>query len=161
MEKLHDLSATTIDGEPQQLSTHAGKVLLIVNVASKCGLTGQYLGLTELQQRFGERGFTVLGFPCNQFMGQEPGTEAEIKAFCQSTYDVNFPMFAKIEVNGDQRHPLYAHLTAQATQPAGPGDIQWNFEKFLVGRDGEVLARFSPKTAPEAPEVVAAIEKAL
>jgi glutathione peroxidase len=156
-----DFSAKTIDGAEQPLRGYQGKVLLIVNVASQCGLTPQYGGLEELYTNFKDKGLVVLGFPCNQFGGQEPGSEAQIKQFCETRYGVTFPMFAKIEVNGADRHPLYAHLTQLSTQPDGPGDIQWNFAKFLVGRDGQVLARFAPATAPVSEEVVGAIEKAL
>lgn len=161
MTTAHDFTLDTIDGEPRALSAYRGEVLLIVNVASRCGLTPQYTGLEALHRRFRDRGFRVLGFPCNQFLGQEPGTPEEIKAFCKSKYDVTFPLFAKIDVNGATRAPLYAFLTAQATQPEGPGDIKWNFGKFLVGKDGAVLKRFSPKVEPLADELVAAVESAL
>ena len=138
-----------------------GNVVLVVNVASKCGLTPQYEGLERLQQRYGDRGFTVLGVPSNQFAGQEPGTAEEIQTFCSMTYGTSFPMTAKLDVNGPDRHPLYAELVA-ATDAAGEaGDVQWNFEKFLVAPGGEVLARFRPPVDPEADEVVAAIEAAL
>jgi glutathione peroxidase len=135
--------------------------LLVVNVASQCGLTPHYAGLQELYESYGDRGLTVLGFPCNQFGGQEPGSEDEIKTFCETRFGVTFPMFAKIDVNGANRHPLYEHLTSQPTQPDGPGDIGWNFAKFLVDRDGKVVARFAPPTAPVSEEVVGAIEKLL
>ena len=161
MANVHDFKAKTIDGEEKSLGEYAGKVLLVVNVASQCGLTPQYRGLEELHRTFGRRGFEVLGFPCNQFGAQEPGSEAEIKTFCTSRYDVSFPMFSKLEVNGAGRHPLYAFLTAEKTAPDGPGDIQWNFAKFLVDRAGNVVARFAPTAAPASEEVVAAIEKAL
>jgi glutathione peroxidase len=161
MANVHDFSAKTIDGDDKALGDFAGRVLLLVNVASECGLTPQYLGLEELYRNFRERGLDVLGFPCNQFGGQEPATEAEIKEFCRSRYDVHFPMFAKIEVNGQGRHPLYAFLTGQPTTPDGPGDIRWNFAKFLVDRSGNVVARFPPTTAPVSEEIVAAIEKLL
>jgi len=157
----HDFKAKTIDGEEQSLSDYSGKVLLVVNVASQCGLTPHYSGLQELYQTYRDRGLVVVGFPCNQFGAQEPGTEAEIKTFCETRYGVDFPMFAKVDVNGPNRHPLYEYLTKQATQPDGPGDIQWNFAKFLVDRSGEVVARFAPPTAPASEEVVSAIEKAL
>ena len=130
---------------------------LLVNVASKCGLTPQYEGLERLQETYGDRGFTVLGFPCNQFLGQEPGTAEEIAEFCSVTYGVSFPLFEKIEVNGDGRHPLYAELTEVADAEGAAGDIQWNFEKFLVSPDG-TIRRFRPGVEPEAPELVAAIE---
>ena len=143
------------------MGDYKGKALLVVNVASKCGLTPQYEGLQQLYERYRERGLEVLGFPCNQFMGQEPGSEAEIQQFCSTRYNVDFPMFSKIEVNGDGRHALYSWLVSRATEPAGPGDIQWNFEKFLVDRAGEVVARFEPKTEPGAPELVEALERVL
>jgi len=138
-----------------------GKPALLVNVASKCGLTPQYSELESLQKTYGDRGFSVLGFPCNQFMGQEPGTHAEIVEFCSTTYGVTFPLMEKIDVNGDDRHALYEVLTATADAEGVDGDIRWNFEKFLVGRDGNVVARFSPLVLPDAPEVVDTIEKAL
>jgi glutathione peroxidase len=161
MSTLHDFTAATIDGQERSLRDYAGKVALVVNVASQCGLTPQYGGLEELNRSFGERGLVVLGFPCNQFGGQEPGTEQEIRTFCESRYGVTFPMFGKVDVNGPRRHPLYAFLTQSPTQPDGPGDIQWNFAKFLVDRSGNVVARFSPSTAPVSEEVVDAIEKLL
>jgi glutathione peroxidase len=161
MSSTHDFNAKTIDGQNKKLAEYRGKVLLVVNVASKCGLTPQYEGLEQVYRRFHDRGFEVLGFPCNQFAGQEPGTEAEIQTFCSTRYDVTFPLFSKIEVNGAGRDPLYAFLTSQPTAPDGAGDIQWNFAKFLVGKSGEVLARFSPTEAPTSDEVVKAIETAL
>ena len=161
MTTLHDFSHPDIDGQPTDLSRFAGKAKLVVNVASRCGLTPQYTGLEELQKTYGERGLVVLGFPCNQFMGQEPGTEVEIKTFCSTTYGVTFPMFSKLDVNGPQRHPLYAWLTSQATEPEGPGDISWNFGKFVVDQEGNVVARFSPNVEPHDPAVVASIEKTL
>lgn len=161
MATLYDFEHKTISGEAQPLAAYRGKVALVVNVASKCGLTPQYEGLEELYRSYKDRGLTVLGFPCNQFAGQEPGTEQEIQAFCSTRYDVSFPLFSKLEVNGDTRHPLYAWLTGEPTQPDGPGDVQWNFAKFLVGRDGKVLARFGPTTAPTSVPVVEAVEKAL
>jgi glutathione peroxidase len=130
-------------------------------VASKCGLTPHYAGLEALYQSHRERGLEVLGFPCNQFGGQEPGSAEEIRSFCTTRYGVSFPLFEKLEVNGPNRHPVYAFLTGQQTQPDGPGDIAWNFAKFVVGRDGRVRARFGPATEPDAPELLAAIEKAL
>jgi glutathione peroxidase len=151
---LYDLPLKRIDGTPATLADYKGDVLLIVNVASKCGLTPQYDGLEKLYAEHKDEGFDVLGFPCNQFMGQEPGSEAEIAEFCRLTYGVEFPMFAKIDVNGPNRHPLYKALID--AQPAD-GDIRWNFEKFLVSRDGDVVARFAPKTPPEDPTLVAAI----
>ncbi|MGH7789733.1 MAG: glutathione peroxidase [Candidatus Binatia bacterium] len=161
MASAHDFTVTTIDGDAKSLRDYAGKTLLLVNVASQCGLTPQYSGLQELYTRFGARGFEVLGFPCNQFGAQEPGSEGEIKTFCETRFNVTFPLFSKLEVNGDGRHPLYAFLTTQATQPDGPGDIQWNFAKFLVDKTGRVLARFSPTTTPSSPELVQAIERAV
>ena len=161
MPTAHDFSHPTIDGEGRSLGDFAGKVLLVVNVASKCGLTPQYTGLEELYREMKDRGLEVVGFPCNQFGAQEPGTEAEIKDFCSTKYDVTFPMFSKLEVNGDGRHPLYAWLTSQETLPDGPGDIQWNFAKFVIDREGNLIARFSPTTAPASEGVVEAIERAL
>jgi glutathione peroxidase len=158
---IYDFTAATIDGAEQSLGDYAGKVLLVVNVASQCGLTPHYAGLQELYANFRDRGLVVLGFPCNQFGSQEPGSEAQIKQFCETRYGVTFPMFAKIDVNGPKRHALYAHLTAQPTQPDGAGDISWNFAKFLVDRNGNVAARFAPPTAPVSEEVVSAIEKLL
>jgi glutathione peroxidase len=139
----------------------AGKAVLVVNVASRCGLTPQYEGLERLQRRFEDRGFTVLGVPSNQFAEQEPGTEEEIATFCSTTYGTTFPMTAKLEVNGEGRHPLYAALVETADAEGEAGDVQWNFEKFLVAPDGEVVARFRPRTEPEDDEVVAAIERTL
>ena len=161
MTTLHDFTQTTLDGEEQSLADYRGKAVLVVNVASKCGLTPQYSGLQKLHETYGARGFEVLGFPCNQFAGQEPGSAEEIRAFCDRKYGVTFPLFAKLDVNGAKRAPLYAWLTAQETQPDGPGDVQWNFGKFLVDKQGQVVARFNPRVAPDAPELTAAIEKAL
>jgi glutathione peroxidase len=155
---LRDLPVNTLAGEPSSLGELDGKTLLVVNVASKCGLTPQYTGLEELQKQFADRGFSVVGFPCNQFGGQEPGSAEEIAEFCSATYGVSFPMFEKVEVNGAGRHPIYTELTATPDAEGEAGDIQWNFEKFLVGPGGDVLARFRPMTAPDAPELVAAIE---
>lgn len=161
MPRLHDFSARTIDGEERTLGCFDGKVALIVNVASKCGLTPQYAGLQKLYDGYRARGLEVLGFPCNQFAGQEPGSDADVKQFCSLRYGVGFPLFSKIEVNGPGRHPLYAWLTGEAAGPEAAGDVKWNFTKFLVGRDGRVAARFAPQTEPEAPELVAALEEAL
>jgi glutathione peroxidase len=155
---LRDIPVNTLAGQPSSLAELDGKTLLIVNVASKCGLTPQYSGLEELHKQFAEQGFSVVGFPCNQFGGQEPGTAGEIAEFCSATYGVTFPMFEKIDVNGAQRHPVYTELTATADADGEAGDIQWNFEKFLVGPDGAVLARFRPMTTPDAPELVEAIK---
>jgi glutathione peroxidase len=161
MATLHDFKVTTIDGREQSLADYAGKVALVVNVASQCGLTPHYAGLQELYESFKDQGLVVLGFPCNQFGSQEPGTESDIKKFCESRFGVTFPMFAKIEVNGANRHPLYAFLTSQPTKPDAAGDIQWNFAKFLVDRGGNVIARFAPPTKPVSEEIVAAIEQVL
>ncbi len=161
MPALHDFTAQRNDGDQQSLSDYSGKVCLVVNVASKCGLTPQYEGLQRLYKRFKNRGFEVLAFPCNQFAGQEPGSDAEIAEFCSTNFDVGFPLFSKIEVNGDGRSPLYAWLTCEDTQPDGPGDVKWNFAKFLVDGSGSAVARFEPQTEPEAGELVAAIESAL
>jgi len=146
MSGFYDIAVTGIDGTPDLLGTLRGKVALAVNVASRCGLTPQYAGLEELQRELGAENFTVVGFPCNQFAGQEPGSEAEIASFCSATYGVSFPLSAKLEVNGAQRHPLYRFLTSPDTGVAG--DISWNFEKFLIGRDGRVLKRYPPETRP-------------
>ena len=158
---IYDVPVTSLGGDAANLADYKGKALLIVNVASQCGLTPQYTGLQKLHEDYGSRGFEVLGFPCNQFGGQEPGTADEIKTFCESSYGVSFPMFDKIEVNGDGRHPLYDQLTAKEDAEGKAGDIQWNFEKFLVSPDGEIVQRFRPMTAPDDPEVVTAIEGAL
>ena len=158
---VHEIDLQTLSGDPATLGDYAGSAILVVNVASQCGLTPQYEGLQRLHDRFSERGFTVAGFPCNQFGEQEPGTPQEISEFCSVNYRVTFPLFAKIDVNGPGRHPLYADLTELADTDGEAGDIQWNFEKFLIGRDGKVLARFRPLTEPEAPEVIRAIEASL
>jgi glutathione peroxidase len=158
---LYDIPVKTLSGVDSSLGALAGKTLLVVNVASKCGLTPQYAALEALHTRLADRGFAVVGFPCNQFMGQEPGTAEEIEEFCSTTYGVTFPMFEKIEVNGEGRHPIYDELTAVPDADGTAGDVQWNFEKFLLGPDGTVLARFRPRTVPDDPEVLAAIEKHL
>lgn len=150
-----------IDGQTTDLSQYQGKVVLIVNVASKCGNTPQYAVLEKMYADYKDKGFTILGFPANDFHAQEPGTDAEIKEFCTATYHVDFPMFSKIVVKGEGQAPLYAYLTAQDTKPAKKGDITWNFEKFLVNKKGEVVARFTPKTQPNDPKVTAAIEAEL
>ncbi|GAA1157793.1 glutathione peroxidase [Kitasatospora gansuensis] len=155
---LYDIPLRTLDGQATSLADYKGKALLLVNVASKCGLTPQYAGLERLQQRYADRGFTVLGVPCNQFMGQEPGTAEEIQTFCSTTYGVSFPLFEKLDVNGDDRHPLYTELTKAADAEGTAGDVAWNFEKFLITPDGTVAARIRPRTEPEAPELVALIE---
>ena len=151
----------TLDGQPNALAAADGKVTLLVNVASKCGLTPQYEQLEGLQKTYGDKGFTVVGVPCNQFLGQEPGTSEEIATFCSTTYGVTFPLTEKIEVNGENQHPLYSSLTPFADGEGEKGDIRWNFEKFLIGRDGNVIARFHPKTAPNDAVITAAIESAL
>lgn len=158
---IHDIGVHTLSGEPTTLAAMRGKVLLVVNVASKCGLTPQYAGLERLQERFGDKGFSVIGFPCNQFAGQEPGTAEEIETFCSTTYGVTFPMFAKIDVNGPDRHPVYAELTRAADAQGEAGDVQWNFEKFLVDGEGSVVARIRPRTEPEDESLLKAIEALL
>ena len=159
---LSDVSIAPLQGEdPANLAPQAGVTTLVVNVASKCGLTPQYEGLERLQARYADQGFTVLGVPCNQFAGQEPGSAAEIAEFCSASYGVSFPMTEKVDVNGAGRHPLYAELVDVPDAEGYTGDIRWNFEKFLVGPSGEVVARFDPRTEPEDPAVVAAIEAQL
>jgi glutathione peroxidase len=183
MATLYDIPVTTIAGEPATLARYSGKVLLIVNVASKCGLTPQYTALEALYQRFKDKGFVILGFPANDFAGQEPGTDAEIATFCSTTYPVTFPLFSKIAVTGPHKHPLYAELIAQAPHAIGDGpwrekianyaaangfpgpapepELLWNFEKFLIGKDGAVLARFAPDLTPDDPRITEAITAAL
>jgi glutathione peroxidase len=156
---IYDIPVKDIDGKDTTLAAYKGKVLLIVNVASHCGFTPQYKNLEAVYKKYSSQGFVILGFPCNQFAGQEPGTDADIKQFCTANYDVTFPMFDKIEVNGANRHPLYVAL-AGATSPF-PGDITWNFNKFLISKDGKIINRFSSKVTPDSPEVTAAIEAAL
>jgi glutathione peroxidase len=156
-----EIALTSLDGRPMSLADYAERAVLVVNVASKCGLTPQYGALERLARDYAERGLTVLGVPCNQFMGQEPGTAEEIQAFCSTTYGVTFPLLAKTEVNGPDRHPLYAELTKTPDDDGQAGDVQWNFEKFLIAPGGEVVKRFRPRTAPDAPKVVAAIETVL
>lgn len=158
---LNDIALTTLGGEPTSLQNYAGRAVLVVNVASKCGLTPQYAALEQLARDYADRGLTVIGVPCNQFMGQEPGTAEEIETFCSTTYGVTFPLLAKTDVNGAGRHPLYAELTKTADADGAAGDVQWNFEKFLIAPDGSVVNRFRPRTVPDAPEVVAAIEAVL
>jgi glutathione peroxidase len=150
-----------LDGSGASLHDYEGKVLLVVNVASKCGLTPQYTGLEALQKKYEDQGFSVLGFPCNQFGGQEPGTAEEIATFCSATYGVTFPILEKIEVNGPGRHPLYDELTAVADAEGVAGDVTWNFEKFLIGKDGAIRARIRPQVTPEDPTVIESIEAAL
>ena len=161
MSDFYGFKMKTIDGTDQSLDAYRGQAVLVVNVASKCGLTPQYAELEKLHEAYASKGFAVLGFPCNQFSGQEPGSDADVKTFCSTTYGVTFPMFSKIEVNGKSRAPLYDWLTKQATAPDGPGDIKWNFAKFVVDKTGLVIARFEPKTTPSAPEVAKAIDQAL
>ena len=161
MPKLHDFTLTTIDGQDRSLADYKGKVVLLVNVASKCGLTPQYDGLQRLYETYSPRGLEVLGIPCNQFAGQEPGSESEIQQFCSTTYGVTFPLFAKVDVNGAGAHPLYKWLTSLDVAPEGTGDVKWNFGKFLVGKDGEVVGRFAPPTEPQAKELVRAVEAQL
>ena len=158
---LTDIALTTLDGRITTLVELADGAALVVNVASKCGLTPQYTALEQLAKGYGERGLTVIGVPCNQFMGQEPGTAEEIRTFCSTNYGVTFPLLVKIDVNGDDRHPLYAELTKTPDDRGEAGDIQWNFEKFLLAPGGKVANRFRPRTAPDAPEVIAAIEAVL
>jgi glutathione peroxidase len=146
---VFDFQATSLDGKPVDLAQYRGKVLLIVNTASKCGFTPQYQGLELLYRRYQDQGVEVLGFPCNQFGGQEPGTEEEIGAFCEQNYGVSFPMFAKVDVNGDQAHPLFRHLKSEAPGVLGTEGIKWNFTKFMIGRDGKVVKRYAPQTKPE------------
>jgi glutathione peroxidase len=158
---LKDIALNTLDGRPTTLAELSDGATLVVNVASKCGLTPQYTALEKLAKDYGDRGLTVVGVPCNQFMGQEPGTAGEIQEFCSTTYGVTFPLLEKTDVNGDDRHPLYAELTKATDADGQAGDIQWNFEKFLLSPDGAVAHRFRPRTEPDAPEVISAIEAVL
>ncbi len=158
---IYDAPVRALDGGDADLSDYQGKAVLIVNVASQCGLTPQYQGLQELHEQYGDRGFEVLGFPCNQFGAQGPGTSSEIGQFCETNYGVTFPLFEKLEVNGEGRHPLYEELTAVPDADGEAGDIQWNFEKFLVSPDGTTVRRFRPMTTPEDPALVGAIEESL
>jgi glutathione peroxidase len=158
---IFDAPVRSLAGGPARLTDYEGKSLLIVNVASQCGLTPQYSGLQQLHEEYGARGFEVLGFPCNQFGSQEPGGPGEIAQFCETNYGVTFPLFEKIEVNGEGRHPLYEELTAVPDADGEAGDIQWNFEKFLVSPDGRTIRRFRPMTAPDDPELLGAIEESL
>ena len=159
MTSVHDFEVETITGEAVSLSAYKGKVVLVVNVASACGLTPQYEGLEALQKELGPQGFDVLGFPCNQFGAQEPGTEGEIATFCETSFGVTFPMFSKVEVNGEGTAPLYAHLKAEAKEASGKDDIEWNFTKFLIDGAGNVVKRFEPMVTPEEiePAIVAAL----
>ena len=161
MSDIYDIPVNTLQGDPSSLGTYKGKALLVVNVASQCGLTPQYGGLQKLQDRFADRGFSVLGFPCNQFLEQEPGTADEIAQFCSVNYGVTFPLFEKIEVNGPGRSPIYEELTATPDGEGAAGDIQWNFEKFLVAPDGKIVGRFRPGVEPEDAALVSAVEGAL
>ena len=154
---IYDAPVRTLDGGPASLREYEDKVLLIVNVASKCGFTPQYTALEELQRAHGDDGLQVLGFPCNQFGGQEPGTPEEIATFCSTTYGVSFPIFEKVDVNGAHQASLYRELTSHADVDGNAGEVQWNFEKFLVGRDGKVKARFRPQVTPDSDEIVGAI----
>lgn len=158
---LTNIALTTLDGRATTLAELSDGATLVVNVASKCGLTPQYTALEKLAKDYADRGLTVVGVPCNQFMGQEPGTAEEIQSFCSNTYGVTFPLLEKADVNGDGRHPLYAELTKTADADGTAGDIQWNFEKFLVAPGGEVVNRFRPRTEPDAAEVISAIEAVL
>jgi glutathione peroxidase len=158
---ITEIPLTSLDGHAMSLADYNGRAVLVVNVASKCGLTPQYGALEQLARDYDERGLTVLGVPCNQFMGQEPGTAEEIQTFCSTTYGVTFPLLAKTEVNGPDRHPLYAELTKTSDSDGQAGDVQWNFEKFLIAPGGKVVNRFRPQTVPDAPEVIAAIQAVL
>ena len=158
---LYDIPIHTLQGDDTSLADYAGKTLLLVNVASKCGLTPQYEGLERLQKTYGDKGFSVIGFPCNQFMGQEPGTSEEIAQFCSTTYGVTFPLMEKIEVNGEGRHPIYGELTEKEDAEGKAGDITWNFEKFLVSPAGQIVARYRPQVEPEDPAIVGDIEAQL
>lgn len=158
---LYSFTMKTIDGQEVSLGTYTGKVLLIVNTASKCGFTPQYAGLEKLFKDYGPKGLVVLGFPANNFLGQEPGADTEIKQFCTLKYSVTFPMFSKISVKGGDQHPLYKFLTEKATNPEFAGAIAWNFNKFLIGRDGKIINRFGSRTAPDDPALVKAVEDAL
>lgn len=158
---IYDFTLKSIDGAPAPLAQYKGKVVLIVNVASRCGFTPQYAGLEALYQKYKDRGLVVLGFPANNFLWQEPGSDSEIKTFCSTNYGVTFPMFSKISVKGKDKAPLYQFLTDKKTNPATGGEIAWNFTKFLAGRDGKLIARFAPNVAPESEEIRRAIEAAL
>jgi len=161
MSSLFDIPLKTLDGKDANLGDLQGKAVLVVNVASKCGLTPQYEGLEKLHEQYADRGFSVVGFPCNQFKGQEPGSADEIMEFCSMTYGVTFPLYEKIDVNGENRHPVYEELTKSADAEGATGDIRWNFEKFLLSPEGEVVARFGPLVAPEDENLVRTIEEQL
>jgi glutathione peroxidase len=156
---VHDIKLNTLEGKPTTLGAYEGKVILLVNVASQCGLTPQYTALEALHKKYQDKGFTVIGVPCNDFGSQEPGTKEEIREFCTTKYNVTFPLMEKVHVKGDEQHPLYARLTGKGAE--FPGDIKWNFGKFLIGRDGKVIKRFEPQTKPDSDEVTKAIEAAL
>jgi glutathione peroxidase len=158
---IYDFTMKSIDGQQVSLNSYSGKVVLLVNVASKCGFTPQYTALEAVYEKYKDRGLVIVGIPANNFAQQEPGTDDEIKKFCSSKYSVTFPMMAKVSVKGDDKTPLYAFLTDTSADPQFGGDIKWNFTKFLVGRDGKIVARFEPKVTPDSPEVAAAIESAL
>jgi len=158
---IKDIPLTALDGTPTSLAAHTDKAVLVVNVASKCGLTPQYTALEQLHEAYSAQGFSVVGFPSNQFAGQEPGTAEEIQTFCSTTYGVTFPLFEKTDVNGEDRNPVYAELTQAADAEGYTGDVRWNFEKFLLDGEGKVVARFGPRTEPDAPEVVSAIKALL
>ncbi len=161
MPSLYDFEMTDIDGNARSLGEFEGKAVLVVNVASKCGLTPQYDGLQRLYDEYRDRGLEILGFPCNQFAGQEPGTDAEVKEFCSLNYNVQFPLFSKIEVNGEGRAPLYGWLCASEIGPEDSGDVKWNFGKFLIGRDGQIMGRFDPSVEPNSVELTSAIDVVL
>ena len=161
IESIHQVELPRLNGKPESLSAYSGKVVLAINVASRCGFTPQYAGLQALQDRYADRGFTVLGFPCNQFFHQEPGTADQIQEFCSLNYGVTFPLFAKLDVNGEGQHPLYALFSETADDSGKAGNVSWNFEKFLVGRDGQVVRRFRSKVTPEDPRIVEAVESLL
>jgi glutathione peroxidase len=158
---LYDIPLTTLEGQPASLAEHQGEVLLAVNVASKCGFTPQYTALQALYEEYSDRGFTVLGFPCNQFLFQENGSADQIATFCSANYGVTFPMFEKLKVKGRDQHPLYSELTKASDANGKSGNVKWNFEKFLINRDGEIVGRFRSKVKPDDPSVVSAIEAAL
>lgn len=161
MNSIYDFSLKDIDHKEVSLSQYRGKVVMVVNVASRCGYTPQYEGLQKVYMKYKDRGFVILGFPANNFMSQEPGTDEEIKTFCSTKYSVTFPIFSKISVKGDDIHPLYKFLTSKETNPDFGGDIKWNFSKFLVDKNGKIIGRFEPKVTPESEQVIQAIEKAL
>lgn len=158
---VYDYTLNSIDGKPTPLSQFKGKVVMLVNVASRCGFTPQYEGLEALYKKYADRGFVIVGIPANNFGGQEPGTNAEIKTFCKSKYSVTFPMLAKVSVKGADQTPLYQFLTGEQTDPKFAGDIKWNFTKFLVNKEGKIVDRFEPKVTPEDPQVISAVEKQL